>query len=67
MTEGKRKPGRPALPEGEGKTDRVELRVHPATKAAWQAKAEAESLTLQAWIEKRLTERRARAEKKGMK
>lgn len=51
----KRKPGRPALPEGAGKTARVELRVLPATKAAWQAKADAAELTLQAWIERALS------------
>lgn len=53
MTYDKRKPGRPALPPGAGKTARVELRVHADTKAAWLAKAEAAGLTLQAWIEKR--------------
>ena len=51
----KRKPGRPALPEGAGKTARVELRVLPATKAAWQAKADAAGLTLQALIERALS------------
>ena len=51
----KRKPGRPAMPEGAGKTARVELRVLPATKAAWQAKADAAELTLQAWIERALS------------
>lgn len=45
--------GRPPLPEGAGKTARVELRVHEDTKAAWQAKAAAAGLTLQAWVEKR--------------
>lgn len=47
------RPGRKPLAEGEGKTSRVELRVHADTKAAWLAKAEAAGLTLQAWIEKR--------------
>ncbi len=46
--------GRPALPEGAGKVARVELRVLPAAKAAWQAKATAAGLTLQAWIERAL-------------
>jgi hypothetical protein len=50
----KAKPGRKPLPEGSGKTARVELRVHDATKAAWQAKATAAGLTLQAWIERAL-------------
>ena len=50
----KRKPGRPALPPGAGKTARVELRVTPDTKAAWQAKSDAAGLTLQAWIERAL-------------
>ena len=50
----KRKPGRPPLAEGDGKTARVELRVRPDTKAAWLAKAQAAKLTLQAWIERAL-------------
>lgn len=54
----KRKPGRPALPDGVGKTARVELRVLPAEKAAWQAKAVASGLTLQAWIERALSRAR---------
>jgi predicted DNA binding CopG/RHH family protein len=49
----RKQPGRKPLAEGEGKTARVELRVHDHTKAAWQAKAAAAGLTLQAWIEKR--------------
>ena len=48
----KAKPGRKPLAGGLGKTARVELRVQPATKAAWQAKADAAGLTLQAWIER---------------
>lgn len=51
MTDGKRKLGRKPLPDGAGKTARVELRVRPDTKDAWQAKAEAAGMTLQAWIE----------------
>lgn len=51
----KAKPGRKPLAEGEGKTARVEMRVHDATKAAWQAKATAAKLTLQAWIERALS------------
>ena len=50
----KKAPGRPALPPGAGKTARVELRVTPDTKAAWQAKADAACLTLQTWIERAL-------------
>jgi hypothetical protein len=46
--------GRPVLPDGAGKVARVELRVLPADKAAWQAKAAAAGLTLQAWIERAL-------------
>jgi hypothetical protein len=41
-----------------GKTARVEMRVAPATKAEWQAKADAAGLTLQGWIEKRCTAKR---------
>lgn len=48
-------PGRKPLPDGEGKTARVELRVQPDTKAAWQAKAATAGLTLQAWIERALS------------
>jgi predicted HicB family RNase H-like nuclease len=50
----KAKPGRKPLPPGAGKTARVELRVLPADKEAWQAKADAAGLTLQAWIERAL-------------
>jgi hypothetical protein len=46
--------GRPTLPDGAGKVARVDLRVLPADKAAWQAKATAAGLTLQAWIERTL-------------
>lgn len=49
-----KRPGRPALPPGEAKTARVELRVRPITKAAWMAKAAAVGLTLQEWIERAL-------------
>ncbi len=56
----KAKPGRKPLPEGAGKTARVELRVRPDTKAAWQAKADAAQMTLQAWIEWRCAGGRAR-------
>ena len=54
----KAKPGRKPLPDGEGKTARVELRVLPATKAAWLARATAAGLTLQAWIEQRCNAKR---------
>ncbi len=54
----KRKPGRPALPDGAGKTARVELRVLPADKAAWQAKAAAAGESLQTWIERALSRAR---------
>ncbi|MBL8351216.1 MAG: hypothetical protein JNL87_13000 [Burkholderiaceae bacterium] len=48
------KAGRKPLPAGEGKTARVEMRVRPDTKAAWQAKADAAGMTLQAWAERAL-------------
>lgn len=51
----RKQPGRKPLPEGAGKTARVELRVRDATKTAWQAKAAAAGLTLQAWIERALS------------
>lgn len=50
-----KRPGRKPLPEGAGKTARVELRVHADTKAAWLEKAKAAGLTLQAWIERALS------------
>lgn len=58
MTDDKRKPGRPALPEGAGKTARVQLKLTPADKAAWLAKAAAAGMTLQAWIEQRCNAKR---------
>lgn len=51
---GAKRPGRPVLLPGAGKTARVELRVTPETKAAWKAKAGAAGLKLQAWIERAL-------------
>ena len=54
MTVVRKQRGRPAFAVGEGKTARVDLRVLPADKAAWQAKAIAAGLTLQAWIERAL-------------
>ena len=50
----KAKPGRKPLADGLGKTARIELRVQPAQKAAWQAAADAAGLTLHAWIERAL-------------
>lgn len=50
-----KRPGRKPLPEGAGKTARIEWRVLPATKAEWQAKADAAGLTLQAWAERALS------------
>ena len=47
----KARPGRKPLPDGAGKTARVELRLHPDVKAAWQARADAAGMTLQAWVE----------------
>lgn len=47
----KLKPGRKPLPEGAGKTARVQLKLTKADKAAWLRKAEAAGLTLQAWVE----------------
>ena len=58
MTDDKRKPGRPALPKGEGKTARVQLKLTEADKAAWLAKAAAAGMTLQAWVELRCSGKR---------
>ena len=49
----KAKPGRKPLADGEGKTARVQLKLTPAAKAEWMAKAAAAGLTLQAWVELR--------------
>lgn len=48
------KRGRPPVPPEARKDARVELRVHPDTKAAWQAKADAAGISLSAWIERTL-------------
>lgn len=45
------KRGRKPLPTEARKNARVDLRVHPNTKTAWQAKADAAGLSLAAWIE----------------
>lgn len=39
------------MPAAAHKGARVELRVHPDTKIAWQAKAGAAGISLAAWIE----------------
>ncbi len=45
------KRGRPPAPPNARKNARVELRVHPDTKAAWQSKADAAGVSLAAWVE----------------
>lgn len=50
----RKQPGRKPLPSGAGKTARVELRVQPDKKTAWQAKADAAGMSLNAWAEARL-------------
>jgi len=47
--------GRPFAAPGATKSARVELRVHDDTKAAWQAKADAAGLSLNAWAEATLS------------
>lgn len=42
--------GRPALPRGVAATERVELRLTPTQRAAWATAAEAQGLTLKAWL-----------------
>ena len=54
----KAKPGRKPLADGEGKTARVQLKLTPAAKADWLAKAAAAGLTLQAWVELRCSGKR---------
>jgi len=46
--------GRPPIPPEDRKSARIELRVHPDTKAAWQAKADVAGVSLAAWIESAL-------------
>ena len=43
--------GRPALPEGDGKTERIEWRTHPERKAAAQALADAAGLTVSRFMD----------------
>ena len=54
----KAKPGRKPLADGKGKTARVQLKLLPAVKADWRAKAAAVGLTLQAWVEQRCNAKR---------
>lgn len=42
--------GRPALDEG-GRTERLLMRVRAEDKAAWQAQADLDGVTLSAWVE----------------
>ena len=49
------KRGRKPVPPDARKDARVELRVHPDSKSAWQAKADAAGLSLAAWIEATLS------------
>ena len=55
MTEAqeRKRPGRKPLAEGAGKTARVQLKLLPAVKDTWRAKADAAGMTLQAWVEMR--------------
>lgn len=46
--------GRPPLQNDERKDARIELRVRKSKKAAWQAKADDQGLSLNEWIEKTL-------------
>ena len=54
---GKAKPGRKPLADGEGKTARLQLKVLPAVKAEFAAKAAAAGLPLQTWIVMRCSKR----------
>ena len=49
-----KRPGRKPLPDGAGRTARIELRVRPAVKAAWEARAAAAGLSLRGWVEQML-------------
>ena len=50
-TPSKKTRGRPALPDGEGKTARYQGRTKPEWLAAWTAKADQAGLTLSGWLE----------------
>ena len=50
----KTKRGRPPKAPSELAEERVELRLHPADKAAWLKLAERAGMTLSAWIRDRL-------------
>lgn len=54
------KRGRPSLPKGERAEDRLELRIKPADKEAWQAAAERAEMSLSAWIRDRLNKAAAK-------
>lgn len=54
----RKKPGRPALADGAGKTARVQLKLTETEKARWLAEAEAAGMTLQAWVEHRCRAKR---------
>jgi hypothetical protein len=56
----KAKPGRKPLADGAGKTARVQLKLLPAVKDEWLAKAAAAGLTLQAWVEQRCAKSRSK-------
>lgn len=47
----KAKPGRKPMAAGEGKADRLEMRVNPADRAQWQAKADAAGMSLARWMQ----------------
>ena len=47
----KAKPGRKPLQIGEGKDGRLHLRVNPAERAQWQAKADAAGMSLAQWMQ----------------
>lgn len=51
MAPEKAKPGRKPLPPGAGKDSRLELRVKPADRAQWQAKADAAGMSLARWMQ----------------
>ena len=48
----KKKPGRKPLPPGQGKDERLQIRVSASDKAALQAKADAACMSLSAWLVK---------------
>lgn len=49
-----KKRGRPVGPSGKAKADKIEVRMEPAEKAAFQTAADLSGLSLSSWVRERL-------------